>query len=226
MEKPWTLIYAQSILWKHLDSNINDKRHNVYRERHWKIWHYLIYVSGSSGDYAFWIITKTVRVSCSHWWKKCKVRSSGRAQLVCVQWTQCQTHSRLWGKAGTGSTYDLGEHYPPLFVWVNTEAPCKFISITAKLSCTYLFASHWVCQSMSTSNTHWKDTDCLSPYFWHSILVPKPARHICTSVSRVIRTTVLLPCSSYCSPAKQSTALKMVPVLLMHQSDKVTCYWK
>lgn len=113
-------------------------------------------------------------------------------------------------------------------VCVNTEAPCKFISITAKLSCTYLFASHWVCQSMSTSTTHWKDTHCcllcLSPYFWHSILVPKPARHIWTCVPRVIRTTVLLPCSSYCSPAKQSPALKMVPVLPMHQSDKVTYY--
>lgn len=156
--------------------------------------------------------------------------SSDSAQLVCVQCAQCQTHSRLWGEAGTGCTYDLRERYPPLFVWVNTEAPCKFISITAKLSCTCLFASHWVCQSMSTSNTHWKDTDCrllcLSPYFWHSILVPKPARPICTSVPRVIRMAVLLPCSSYCSPAKQSTALQMVPVLLMHQSDKVTYCWK
>lgn len=129
------------------------------------------------------------------------------------------------GEVGTGCFSDLGERYPPLFVWVNTEAPCKFISITAKLSCTYLFASHWVCQSMSSSNEQWEDTSCSllcgSPYFWHSILVPKPARSICTSAPRVIRSTVLLPRSRYCSPAKQSNALKMVPALPMHQSGKV-----
>lgn len=114
--------------------------------------------------------------------------SPGSAQLVCVQQTQCQTHSRLRGEAGTGCTYDLGEHYPPLFVWVNTEAPCKFISITAKLSCTYLFASHWVCQSMSTSKkTHRGDTNVLFVMsksifltFYFSPKASTPRLYICT----------------------------------------------
>lgn len=153
--------------------------------------------------------------------------SSGRVQLVCVQWTQCQTHSRLREEAGTDCTYDLGEHYPPLFVWVNTEAPCKFISITAKLSCTYLFASHWVCQSMSTSNTHWKDTQiacllCLSPYFWHSILVPKPARphlYICTHSNQnycIITLFKLLFSSKAINRAQNGSSFTNAPI---RQSD-------
>lgn len=159
-----------------------------------------------------------------------------KKRFKCVAATECSlcvssepsARHKVGSKGGSWHRLHIrpGRAYPPLFVWVNTEAPCKFISITAKLSCTYLFASHWVCQSMSSSNAHWEDTNCSllcgSPYFWHSILVPKPAHSICTSVPRVIRTTVLLPCSSYCSPAKQSTALKMVPVLPMHQSGKVT----